>query len=384
MAEVTIRTEREVDDLVRGLTLLGTGGGGHPHLGREYLLDHVRAGTPLRWLDLNAVPDDAWTCSVFGMGSIAPQPPLSDAERQELGYGDLTVPRPMVEAVRELARYTGLEISAIVPFELGATNTTAPFDAATRLGLGFVDADYAGRAIPELSQTTAALAGHAMAPAAIVDGWGNRLVMVETPGVQLAERIGKMISQVTKRPDPFVLCAHAGFLTRGAEMKRAVVPGTLTRSLELGAAIREAREHGEDPVRAAAANLDGWLLFTGLVTRKEWESRDGYMFGTTHIEGTGAFAGRAMRVWFKNENLVAWLDDVPLVTGPDLIMILDEASGEPYTNARLDAGHRVGVIGSVAAPQYRTEAGLRMLGPAHFGFDLPYRPIEAVIGQVAV
>ena len=51
---------------------------------------------------------------------------------------------------------------------------------------------------------------------------------------------------------------------------------------------------------------------------------------------------------------------------------------------RLLAGHQVGVIGSVAAPQYRTEAGLRMLGPAHFGFGLPYRPIEAVIGQVAV
>jgi DUF917 family protein len=65
-------------------------------------------------------------------------------------------------------------------------------------------------------------------------------------------------------------------------------------------------------------------------------------------------------------------------------MILDEESGEPYTNNRLDAGHHVAVIGSVAAEQYRTEAGLRMLGPAHFGFDLPYRPIESVMTQVTV
>jgi DUF917 family protein len=318
------------------------------------------------------------------MGSIAPQEPLSADERHELGYGDISVPRPMVEAVRELARYTGLDISAIVPFELGATNTTAPFDAATRLGLAFVDADYAGRAIPELSQTTAAIAGHQMVPAAICDGWGNRLIMVDTPGVQLAERLGKMVSQVTKRPDPYVLCAHAGFLTRGAEMKRAAVPGTLTRSLRVGMAIREERDRGGDPVRAAASALDGWLLFTGLVTRKEWESRDGYMFGMSHIEGTGAYAGRAMRVWFKNENLVTWLDDVPLVTGPDLVMILDKESGEPYTNNRLAEGHHVAVMGSVAPEQYRTEAGLRMLGPAHFGFDLPYRPIESVMAQVAV
>lgn len=384
MAETTIRTEQQVDDLVRGLTLLGTGGGGHPHVGREYLLDHVRAGTPLRWLDLSDVPDDAWTCSVFGMGSIAPQAPLSDDERHKLGYGDITVPRPMARAVQDLARYTRREISVIVPFELGATNTTAPLDAATRLGLAFVDGDYAGRAIPELSQTTASIAGHAMAPAAICDGWGNRLLLLETPGAQLAERLGKMISQVTKWPDSYALCAHAGFLMQAAEMKRAVVPGTLTRSLSLGAAIREAREHAGDPVRAAVSALDGWLLFTGRVVRKEWESRSGYMFGTTYIEGSGPYAGRALRVWFKNENLVAWLDDEPLVTSPDLIMILNEASGEPYTNAGLDAGHQVAVIGSIAPAQYRTEAGLRMLGPSHFGFDLPYRPIESVKGWVAV
>ncbi len=379
MAETVIRTEQQVDDFIRGLTLLGTGGGGHPHLGREYLLAHIREGRPLRWVDVSDVADDAWSCSVFGMGSIAPHTPLTPEERYELGYGDIATTQPMTDAVGELARHTGRDISVIVPFELGATNTSAPFDAATRLGLTFVDADYAGRAIPELSQTTAAIAGFSLCPAAICDGWGNRLILQETPGVQLAERIGKAISQVTKRPDPYVLCAHAGFLMRGDEMKSAVVPGTLTQSLRLGEAIREERERGGDPVQAAASALDGWTLFTGRVTEKDWESREGYMFGTTRIEGSGDWAGRTMRIWFKNENLVAWLDDAPLVTGPDLIMVLNEQTGEPYTNANLSEGQQVGVIGSRAPEQYRTEAGLRMLGPAHFGFDIPYRPIESVM-----
>ena len=60
------------------------------------------------------------------------------------------VAKPFVEAVRELTAYTGNRIDAIVPFELGAWNTTAPMDAALRLGIKVVDGDYAGRAIPEL------------------------------------------------------------------------------------------------------------------------------------------------------------------------------------------------------------------------------------------
>jgi hypothetical protein len=36
-----------------------------------------------------------------------------------------------------------------------------------------------------------------------------------------------------------------------------------------------------DPVRAAADAVDGWVVFRGRVTEKQWESRDGYMFGET-------------------------------------------------------------------------------------------------------
>jgi hypothetical protein len=285
----------------------------------------------------------------------------------------------MVEAVQELARYTGLDIRAIVPFELGAGNTTGPLDAAVRLGLAFVDADYAGRAIPELSQTIAAIAGYPLWPAAICDPWGNRLILKSAPSAQVAERIGKMISIVTKRPDPMATCAHAGFLLRAEQMKQLVVPGSLTLALKVGSAIREARQANRDPLKAATDALDGWLLFAGIVTRKDWESRDGYMVGTTFIEGTGAFEGHTFTIWFQNENHVTWHDDAPYVTSPDLIMVVDHDTAEPFTNTVLPQGHRVAVLGAKADKRYRTAQGLAALGPAHFGFDLPYRPIETLV-----
>jgi len=381
MSHTWIRTEQDVKDLIRGLTLMGTGGGGRPDLGMEYLLPHVQSGKPIELTPPEAIPDDAWTCSVFGMGSIAPQRTLSPSERRELGYGDWIIPKPMVEAVRELESYTGYRIEAIVPFELGAGNTTAPADAALRLGVKIIDGDYAGRAIPELAQTTPALRGHTFEPGAICDPWGNVLILKKAASLPVAERLGKMISIVTKLPDIKAPCAHAGFLLKGREMKNLIIPGGVSRSLEIGRRIRRALEKGEDPSAAAAEAMSGWVIFRGRVSRKEWESREGYMFGTTTIDGIGPHQGKTLKIWFKNENHVTWLDEKPFVTSPDLIAVMDLESGEPYTNTVLEEGMSVAVLAAAADEKYRRPEGLALLSPRYFGFALDYIPIENSLGS---
>ena len=376
-----IHTVDDVKDLIRGLTLMGTGGGGRPDVGIDYLLPHVREGKSIPLASPEAIADEAWTCSVFGMGSIAPQETLTAAERRSLGYGDWVVSKPMVEAVRELEAYTGIRVEAIVPFELGAVNTSAPIDTAFRLGLKVIDGDYAGRAIPELSQTTAALRGHVFEPGAICDPWGNVLIMKKSASLRVAERIGKMISIATKLPDMKAPCAHAGFLIKGREMKQLVVPGGVSRSLDIGRKIREAVETGKDPARAAAEAIDGWVLFRGRVTRKEWESREGYMFGMTTVEGLGPDQGHTFKIWLKNENHVTWLDERPFVTSPDIISVIDAKSGEPYTNTALEEGREVAVVGARADEKYRGPDGISLLGPRYFGFDLDYIPMEKQVRE---
>jgi len=373
-----IQTEEDVKDLIRGLTLMGTGGG-RPDMGMDYLLPHIQAGKSIELMPPDAIPDDAWTCSVFGMGSIAPQRTLSPSERKELGYGDWVAAKPMVEAVRELEAYTRYRIEAIVPFELGAGNSTAPTDAAIRLGVKIIDGDYAGRAIPELAQTTPAINGYTFEPGAICDPWGNVLIMKKAASLQVAERLGKMISIVTKLPDIKAPCAHAGFLIQGAVMKKLIVPHSVSRSLQIGKQIRKALGAGEDPAKAAAEAMGGWVIFRGCVIRKEWESREGYMFGTTTIEGTGANSGHTLKVWFKNENHMTWLDERPFVMSPDLIAVMDLKSGEPYTNTVLEEGMNVAALGARADEKYRRPEGVALLCPRYFGFDLDYAPIEKQI-----
>lgn len=376
-----LRSREDVHDLIQGLALLGTGGGGRPEQGLDMLMPHVEAGRSVAWVAPESIPDDAWVCSVFGMGSIAPTEPLTLEQQRALGYpGEWVEPRPMVRAVQELQAYTGRTIAAIVPFELGAGNTASPMDAALRVGAAIVDGDCAGRAIPELSQTTAAIAGIRFAPGAIADPWGTVLIMKQAASDVLMERVGKLISIATKLPDMRAPCAHAGFLMSGRDLKRIVVAGGISRALGAGRAIRRASVAGRDPVAAAAEALEGWTLFRGRVATKEWESRDGYMFGTTTLEGEGPDHGHTLRIWFKNENHVSWRDGQPWVTSPDLIMVMDAERGTPYTNTLLPEGVRVGVVGAAADPKLRTEPALARLAPRHYGWDLDHTPIEQLMG----
>ncbi len=154
----------------------------------------------------------------------------------------------------------------------------------------------------------------------------------------------------------------------------------MTKCLELGRTIRLAREAGDDPVSAAVKILGGWLLFKGEVTRKDWEDRGGYMYGTTYLLGLDEFEGHTFKAWFKNEYHVAWRDDVPLVTSPDLICLVDAETAEPKTNTVISSGDRMAVIGAKGLEAFRGERGLASLGPRYFGFDIEYVPIEESVG----
>ena len=117
-----------------------------------------------------------------------------------------------------------------------------------------------------------------------------------------------------------------------------------------------------------------------MVTRKEWEDRDGYMFGTTHVAGRGAYAGQTLAVWFKNENHVTWLNGKPWICSPDIVTLAYRANGEGTSNTLLKEGDEVVAVGMKGLEGFRTEFGLNQAsGPRYFGFDIDYVPIEALM-----
>jgi DUF917 family protein len=367
-----LETLQDCEDFVRGCLFMATGGGGRVQWGMGMLKEALEEGVPLEWVDADDIPDDAWTVTAYGMGSIAPvsQETLDEIERLGLvnKFGD----RSIEEAVKELGNYLGQPIGCLVAAELGAGNTPAPLVTAARLGIPVVDGDYAGRAIPDEMQGTPYLYGKQSWPFASVDQWGNVAIVTYTVSPHMLERIGKMLAVAA-----YGKTTMAATPLPGREMKEIVIRGTLSKCLALGRAMRQAGEKGEDPINAALEVSGGWRLFEGVVTRKEWEDREGYMFGTTHIQGRGDYAGQTLEVWFKNENHVSWLNGEAWVCSPDLLTLVYKESGEGTSNTLITAGDEVVAVGMKGLEAFRTEFGLNQAsGPRYFGFDIDYVPIE--------
>lgn len=372
-----IRSELDLEDFLRGTNFLSASGGGVPDVQRELLLDDMKRGLELSWTPIDELAPDSLICTACFSGSIAPETFESSAEADAIA-GSERLARPMVDSVRALEAELGQKIAGICSIEIGGINTSAVLDAAANLGIAMIDGDYAGRAIPELHATTPHLFGVEVLPWASVDEYGNTIVIKRASSNAFAERIGKHLALAS-----FGLIGCALVPLPAREVKRIYVPDTISESQGIGRAIREARESGGDPVRAAARSLNGWVLFRGTITERTW-SNTGYLEGYHVVRGEGDFAGHELKIWFKNENHLSWLDGSEYVASPDLIEVCDAESAEPLVNTYINEGDRVAVVGARRRDVWDSEAGLATLGPAHFGWDdFGFRPIESLAGDRA-
>ena len=346
-------------------------------MGRRILDKALEDGISLGWVDADDIPDDAWSVNPCGTGSIAPRSEDTLNQIESMGLVDVMGDDALIEAVKELESYLGLSFGCVVAFEPGASNTPDALVVGGRLGIPVVDGDYAGRAVPEDIQATTHLYGKHIWPFTAVDRWGNVTIVKKCANPRIGERLGKHLALAA-----FGDASTAITPSPAGEMKEILVRGTLTRCLAMGRARRQALEGGQDPVDAIVEIGEGWRLFEGLVSGKDWEDRDGYMFGTTHVAGTGDYAGQTLDVWFKNENHVSWLDGRPWICSPDILTFVRAGTGEAITNADIASGDQVVALGFKGLEAFRSEFGLNeCTGPRYFGFDIDYRPIEELVAK---
>ena len=64
------------------------------------------------------------------------------------------------------------------------------------------------------------------------------------------------------------------------------------------------------------------------------------------------------------------------MTSPDIISAVVMPECEPITNTDISKGQELYIIGLSIGDPYRTQEGLAVMGPTHYGFDLDYIPIE--------
>lgn len=362
-------TEQEVVDLLVGGCIQATracDATGSVERAKEALAQ----GAEFRLASVQDVPDEGMFVSVAGVGGGgAWEHVIERTEKQGLPQVEDT----QVKSVQFLAAHLGTEFRGIFRAEPAGATLTALL-TSWRMGLPLLDADMSGRARPEIAQQIPWINGIPATPMALVTRWGDSVIIHSAADDHRAEDLARGVAVASGGGSSIALNPMTG-----AEVKRGLVPGDLSEAIALGRTVREAREQGRDPVGALTQYAKGYELFRGVVSKSEYRGERGFSWTDATIRGTGKYRGHTYRVWVKNENIVSWLDGNVDVTSPDYIWNLDPATGHAMVSSQLGGyplGAEVVMVGVPAHQLWRTEKGIEVLGPRHFGFDFDYTPIE--------
>jgi hypothetical protein len=359
-------TVEALDDIALGAAVLGTGGGGDPYIGKLMAQASLRRHGDVELIDPHELADDDLVVPTAMMGA-----PTVMVEKIPRG-------QEIVSAFQALEAHLGRPVRATMSIEAGGLNSTTPFTVAAELGIPLVDADTMGRAFPELQMCTPTLAGVTATPMAIADEKGNRAIL-QTIDNRWTETFARSLTV-----DMGCAAMIAIYPMTGRQVKETCVLGTMTVLEEIGKTIRRARLVHADPIEAVRAATDGFVIFRGKVTDIARRTETGFARGEARLAGTGDDAGQTLRVAFQNEFLVARTEDRVLATTPDLICLLDAETGEPITTESLRYGFRVAVLAMPGDGRWRTPAGLAVVGPGYFGYDIPYLPVEERMGAEGI
>ncbi|QIK62067.1 DUF917 domain-containing protein [Leucobacter viscericola] len=360
-------TAHDLPDLARGATLLGTGGGGDPYIG-QMLVQQVLGDGEITILDPEEIADELFVIPTAQMGA-----PTVMVEKIPAGTEPLL-------ALRTLEAHLGRTAEATMPIECGGINSMIPLIVAAESGLPVVDADGMGRAFPELSMETFAVYGVQGSPLALAGERGEKVIIDTGADNRQMESFARAVT---------IRLGGVGHIAEyamtGADVRRTAVPRTLSMALNLGRAIRLAREQHRSPFTAIADTLAQTLyshvreLHVGKVVDVERRTTEGFARGKATISNLDD-TGVPVEINFQNENLVARRGDELLAIVPDLICIVDHETAEPITTEGLRYGQRVRVLGISTPDLMRSEAALETFGPQAFGLSDSFVPVEQLSG----
>jgi DUF917 family protein len=363
MRMIVIESLEEAEDLLLGASILATGGGGSLRFGLEMLRGVLGSGRGIKILDLREFSgdEDGVLVSPYFIGSMG-----SLGERSEGKVRGM-----LLKALSVVEKELGRKVVGFVSSELGGSNTAVPLYASALVDLPVVDGDLMGRAGPELHQSTAHILGLKVTPSVVVSPRDSIVLLKDVASVDDYESIARHVAYIS---GGWSLVIDTPLTLRDAG--RAVIKGTLSFSMKLGRVVREAIARRLDVVEELVKALNGWRVFDGIVSTVNLTDTGKFLEGFIEVQGA---RGR-LKVYVKNEYLLALLNDKPVVMCPDLIILLDE-SGHPVLSNMVSEGMRVIVVATRAPDIWRSVRGLELFGPKHFGFNFEYKPVEELLGM---
>ncbi|MGB3472193.1 MAG: DUF917 domain-containing protein [Erythrobacter sp.] len=362
-----------LEDALVGSSYLGTGGGGSLAEARELMAKDLSAGHEFTLLSVADLADDDRVACPYGLASLAP---VSADMQARLDGIEGERAEPVQLAFETLEQQIGQKFAAVILGEIGPLSLAEGLSIAARLGVPALDADTVGRAVPEINQHSVKVAGIPLTPIGAATPFGDQMVVDKLGDPTRAEDILRSIAVVSQ------VCGVTDSPITGAQAKAdgTLVTESFTLARSIGAAVRAAKDGGTDPIEAARAAGDGYVLFTGTVADFDWRDEDGFLVGTLTVAGTDDFAGQRFSTAYKNEHLIARRNGKVVATCPDLISVIDLETYDGLNNPDFVQGQKVAVLGFRCDPLWRSKAGLKVFSPGYFGYDVDYVPIEERLG----
>jgi len=377
MLKEKILDKDELNYMLIGVGILGTGGGGDPDFFGKPLVEwDLKKGREYRIISPEKVKDDAFVVSGGYAGSVSAFISVGDMlQKWEKKY-------ELLEALKITEELFNKKVDHVVPFELGGVNTPVILSLAARVGISTVDGDGLGRAAPETQMSTFLGHGISLTPMPFVDKDGNVLIVKHATNPVYPDEIMRLALELNGK-----IGANNHYPMSGKQLKESVIPNTITFSIKLGEAVANAVSAKKDPIDAIITISKGFRLFEGKVREMTGADVKAHYLAKATLEGVGEFASRTMEIVFKNEAMLARVDKKPVAVFPDLICMVDPKTGKGLMTANLKAGMSMTVIGMPAHERLReclkNKIGQEAFSPARFGItDVKYEPIEKLVRQV--
>ena len=331
-------TTQNLYDILNGVVILASGGGGPYALGEELLNYIVQSGKSVQLANpLTDLPSNALTVVCISVGA-------ADAP---LGSDPVQV---AVQGVQAMQQTLGRTVNFILPGESGAVNTLYAMALGVALNLPVVDADLGRRSIPSLSMSAL---GNVSPNPMILTGEGNQMTVYAQNTAQADDAIRGIGSTNLFGDDATVTL----WPLPTATLQSFVTLNSVSYALGLGQALRNANSSGQNPVNTVVNYLGGRLIFTGYITYHDETVSGGFDIGAVCLEW---FENKRVWIYNQNENLIAWSanSDQPLGIGPDLLCYLT-TTGIPFTNGDLFRADKqsVALIGAPCVSQL-TQGGI--------------------------
>jgi len=323
-------TQKDVKNLITGSVYFATGGGLRKR-GNETLYQEIFKRT--RSIELRGIDEfseNSFLATIYGVGNPAKV------------KGKLS--RIIVPLIENFKKYFDLEISGLIPGEIGSEATV--FYAASVLDLPVVDSDLVGgRAAPEIQMDVFTLFGLPLTPMLARDVLSREIAFT---GNWNTLSIEKTLRNFFEDSDSAGLLA--GYAVKAGTYRKIGAKGTITSSLETGRALN----HGN--LEKALAASKARVIGSGILKKPELGNLEGFQKGLLRI---GDF-----EIAVKNENMSLKKNGKLIAAVPELIILLDKKSLSPLHNADIGrfAGREIIVISAEPQPYWKTKQGLELFG----------------------